>query len=284
MVLIKAAFNGEVRRLAIGIHHTKSTGPGITYTELVQKLISAFPLADTKESDVRLYYKDSDGDRVCFGSDEELQAAIGCIGEDNTLRVLIGVVEQQQQQQTAPAAHISLLFDTDDIFDDNPFSHGLSSLFGSTFTRHPFSPIGGLFREQALREREEHLRQQRLYEEKVRRAELERRKALLEKVKQAREQHVKQLAESRRKSQEVSTTAPKSLLPEFPAGWSVSPFGSWEPVVHECPHFTQWTWGPYGYHATFTGEAEKKEEEKEEEKMDDQPQEDAPAAATATQE
>ena len=282
MVLIKAAFNGEVRRLAIGIHHTKSTGPGITYTELVQKLISAFPaLADTKESDVRLYYKDSDGDRVCFGSDEELQAAIGCIGEDNTLRILIGVVEEEQQQ-TDPAAHIGLLFDTDDIFNDNPFSHGLPSLFGNTFTRHPFSPIGGLFREQALREREEHLRQQRLYEEKVRRAELERRKALLEKVKQAREQHVKQLAESRRKSQEDrSTTAPKLLLPEFPAGLSVSAgFGSWEPVVHECPHFTQWTWGPYGYHATFTREAEKKEEEK-----DDQPQEDAPAAAaTATQE
>ena len=103
---------------------------------------------------------------------------------------------------------------------------------------------------------------------------------------------MKQLAEARRKSQEVSTTAaPKSLVPEFPPGWSVTPFGSWEPVVQECPHFTQWTWGPYGYHATFSSseEAEKKEEvEKEEEKMDDQPVEqpegDTPVAPTAAQE
>ena len=140
--------------------------------------------------------------------------------------LLIGVEEQQE----AAPAHV-LLFGTDDLFDHSPFSHGLglSSLFGS---RHPFSPFGGFFREQALREREEHLRQQRLYEEKVRKAELERRKALVEKIKQAREQKMKQLAEAQRKSQEVSTTAaPKSLVPEFPPGWSVTPFGSWEPVV-----------------------------------------------------
>ena len=276
MVLIKATFNREVRRLAVA--------SDIPYADLVQKLLTTFPaLADTKESAVRLYYKDADGDQVCFGSDEELRTALECVGEDNTLRVLIGVEEQQE----AAPAHV-FLFDTD-LFDHSPFSHGhgLSSLFGSG---HPFSPFGGFFREQALREREEHLRQQRLYEEKVRRAELERRKALVEKIKQAREQKMKQLAEARRKSQDVGTTAaPKSLVPEFPPGWSVSPFGSWEPVVQECPHFTQWTWGPYGYHATFSSseEAEKKEEkekEKEEEKMDDQPQGDAPAAATATQE
>ena len=269
MVLIKAAFNREIRKLAVGTD--------IVYSELVQKLIGVFPsLKGVKESNVRLFYKDADGDQIRFCSDEELRTALQCVGDDNTLRILIGVEEEKRQEE--PTTQV-LLLDTDDFFNE-PFGHAFPSLLESLghHHHHHFGPIGGFFRQQALREREEQLRQQRLYEEKVRKAELERRKALMKKVKQAREEKMKQLAEARRKSQEVScTSSNKPLIPEFPPGWMVTPFGSWEPAVHEDPNFTQWSWGPYGYHATYGSSSESAESEKKAEtaqngeKMDDQP-------------
>ena len=61
MVLIKAAFNREIRKLAVGTD--------IVYSELVQKLIGVFPsLKGVKESNVRLFYKDADGDQIRFCS------------------------------------------------------------------------------------------------------------------------------------------------------------------------------------------------------------------------
>ena len=59
MVLI----NREIRKLAVGTD--------IVYSELVQKLIGVFPsLKGVKESSVRLFYKDADGDQIRFCSDE----------------------------------------------------------------------------------------------------------------------------------------------------------------------------------------------------------------------
>ena len=102
---------------------------------------------------------------------------------------------------------------------------------------------------------------------------------------------MKHLEETRRKSQELTRTPGKApAIPDFPPGWTVRPFGSWEPVVHEGPHSTQWTWGPYGYHATYGGdmETEKQEEEEEEvkktENQEEVKKEDQPQKSTAAAE
>ena len=272
MVLIKAAFNNEIRKITVE--------SDISYSDLVLKLVRVFPsLGEQNPDDVRLYYRDADGDNISFCSDEELRTALEHAGTDNTIRVLIAI----KVKESTPSHG---LMDADffsDSWSDPFFQHGLSlpSLFGTLGHHLHHHPIGAFFseRQQALREREEQLRQQRLYEEKVRKAEIERRKALMQKAKQAQEERMKHLEEARRKSQELSRTPIKApAIPDFPPGWTVRPFGSWEPVVHEGPHSTQWTWGPYGYHATY-GEDMETEKQEEEVKKEDQPQTESTAAA-----
>lgn len=273
MVFIKAVFDNEIRKLAVE--------SDISYSDLVQKLLRAFPsLGEQNPDDVRLYYRDADGDHICLGTDEELQVAFEHVGADNTVRVIIGL---EVKKSTPSLGLMDADFFSDTWSGDPFFHHGIPALFNVFGHHQHHSPIGAFFRERqhALRESEERLRQQRLYEEKVRRADIERRKALMERAKEAREERMKQLEEARRKSQELSSAPAlketrSPAIPDFPPGWAVKPFGSWEPVVHEGPQFTQWTWGPYGYHATY-GE-EKMETEKQEEPKEDQPPKSTDAA------
>lgn len=283
MVFIKAAFDNEIRKIAVE--------SDISYSDLVQKLLQVFPsLGEQNPDNILLFYRDADGDNISFCSDTELKTALEHVGTDNTIRVLIAI----KVKESTPS--LGLMEDFfGDSWSDPFFQHGLGlpSLFGGFGHHLHHHPIGAFFseRQQALRDREEQLRQQRLYEEKVRKAEIERRKALMQKAKQAREERMKHLEETRRKSQELTRTPGKApAIPDFPPGWTVRPFGSWEPVVHEGPHSTQWTWGPYGYHATYGGdmETEKQEEEEEEvkktENQEEVKKEDQPQKSTAAAE
>ena len=203
MVFIKAAFDNEIRKIAVE--------SDISYSDLVQKLLQVFPsLGEQNPDNILLFYRDADGDNISFCSDTELRTALEHVGTDNTIRVLIAI----KVKESTPS--LGLMEDFfGDSWSDPFFQHGLGlpSLFGGFGHHLHHHPIGAFFseRQQALRDREEQLRQQRLYEEKVRKAEIERRKALMQKAKQAREERMKHLEETRRKSQELTVRLEKHL-------------------------------------------------------------------------
>lgn len=76
MVIIKAAFDNEIRKITVE--------SDISYSDLVQKLVRVFPsLREQNADDVRLYYRDADGDNISFCTDEELRTALEHAGTDN---------------------------------------------------------------------------------------------------------------------------------------------------------------------------------------------------------
>ena len=273
----------------------------ISLADLLQKVVQLFPsLREQKPENVQLAYRDTDSDLICMSSDDELRTAVAQVQGDTLTLVVTGVIEAPAEDEEEEEVSLADLLHGGDLFG-GLWGHGLplnSLLEPSLFPFHLLH-VGGLgrfhqpslfefpatFRDRVLRAREEELRQQRMYEEKMRQAQLERRKALLEQAKQMREERLKEINENRRKSQDLQRMSskdggkvkPAPPIPEFPAGWIVKPIGSWDPVIREGPGFYSATHGPYGYYAYQGSEDmdtdKSKEQEPEEPKSKEQEQE-----------
>ena len=233
------------------------------------KLKEVFPeLLNVSEGTIELFYKDADNDLISVSSDEELRIAEQTVGADETIRLLVDVSEKQQEED---------IFDmVDSMFSQvpsglshtvSPFSH-LSHMFGHL--SDPFSPFSGFGstwsdRKKMLERREESIRRQRVYEEKMREAHLDSIKKMKEKAIKAEDKMATEETGSaevmRRSSKEF-----KPVLPVFPPGWHVTPYGAWEPMVYRTPFGTQRVWGPWGYSACY-GDEEK--DEKKQEKIEE---------------
>lgn len=277
---LKIKCGNEIRKCAIETEN-------ISYADLVQKVIQLFPsLSEPKAEDVQLAYRDVDNDLICISSDEELRTAFAQVQGDTLSLVVTAVTEASTEDEVS----ITDLFHGGDLFGGT-WGHGSPFHSHSLFDQpllFPFHHLHGgghsrlhqpslfespaTFRERVLRAREEELRQQRKYEEKMRLAQLERRKALLEQAQQIREERMKEINENRRKSLDLQRTIskesgevnPQPAIPELPAGWILRPIGSWDPVVHAGPGFHSTTHGPYGYYAYYGSEDKKTDESKEE--------------------
>ena len=302
---LKIKCGNEIRKCAV-------EAESITYADLLQKVIQLFPsLREAKVESVELGYKDLDNDVVCISSDEELRTAFDQAQSDTLTVVVTSVTESVAEDEVSlgdllhhggdllggvwghgspfhphggPPFHSHSIFDPAPLF---PFHH---HLHGGGLGRHHQPSLfesPTTFRDRVLRAREEELRQQRKFEEKMHQAQLERHKALLEQAKQIREERMKEINENRRKSQDLQRMSSKEggkvkeaaaaqpVIPEFPAGWIVRPIGGWDPVVHEGSGFHSTSYGPYGYYASYgsedTEEDKPKEGEPEEPKDEGEP-------------
>ncbi len=279
MVLIKACLQNVVRRF--------TAAAGITLVDLKTKLKDVFPeLAPVSREDINLYYRDPDNDLVTVSSDEELRVAEEGIGSDQTLKVILNVAEQKEEEEEED------LFDVVGSFfspSHSLFSHtqspSLSSIFGGDPFSFPSLPTWS-DRMRMMERHEERIRRQRLYEEGMRKAHLE----SLKKLKAKAEEEKKVIEEKggatggevqRRSSKEF-----KPVMPVFPPGWHVTPYGTWEPMTYQTPYGSRRVWGPWGYRAAYCGEdkmdtedkketGEEKMEVPKEEKMEEPPKEEA---------
>ena len=258
MVLVKATFQNVVRRFSVTDE--------ISYDDLRNKLAGIFPeLEGTTPESLTLYYRDVDGDLVSISSNEELKTAVQLLGKDSTLKLLIGVSAPKEKEKESDEEDDEIVFDMFLLPFHRPVSH--HSLFSSP---SPFS--SGLFdvpswsdRRRSLKQQEERIRKQRQYEEKMRKAHQEH----LQELRKKAEEERKKQAEKKKSSKDVQRTSSKEgsqpVLPTLPPGWTVTPFGSWDPVVSHGPYSTSRVWGPWGFTATYEGtEEEKKKDEKKE--------------------
>lgn len=266
MVFIKVSLGRELRKFSV---EKESSIDALKTT-----IKSLFPILSQVPdiANLVLLYRDSDGDLITMSSDQELQAALSHLGDSDTLRVSVRVIEtpqegeqeEEMESRGGEEGGFGDLFHL--LFDHHPFSH-------HPFSHHPHHH-GGLFdfgvpnwfgRQHALRLHEEKIRQQRLYEEKMRQARMEQIKAMREKAAKEQEDLRKKIKEERKKSTDLQTVEGRPLLPQFPDGWQVNPFGSWDPIVEEGPNFTRKSWGPYGYVAYYNSEGKKEEKEEKKE-------------------
>ncbi len=263
MVLVKATFQNVVRRF--------SNPDGAVFDDLRKKLLVIFPeLKGTVPDSLVLYYRDPDSDLVAISSDEELHTAEQLVGDDNTLKLLVGVTDVQEEDKCDEEADIDL-FDLlhSSLFNRHPLVTHHSSLFGGD----PFTSSIGLFNgptwsdcRRILQQQEEHLRKRREYEERMRKAHLEHLKEMKEKAKRVEEERRKKGAEIKKKCTEIKLKEGSEMsVPQFPPGWIANPFGSWKPVVYQSPcGSSSCVWGgPWGYTAYY-GENKEQEQEKKE--------------------
>lgn len=279
MLFIKATFQNVVRRFSVE--------EDASLLDLKAKLLVVFPeLKGVVPDSIQLLYRDSDNDLITISTDEELQTARQFLGPENTLRLIVTLTQQPEEEDD----------DDDDDFGGiehlfDSFLHQPTSLFQPfSHSHHPFShphhPFShphqhGLFslghfptwsdRRQMLQRHEERLRQQRLYEEKMRKAHLENLKNI---AKEEEEKRKKVLERRKSSGTEVQTKEGfKPVIPSFPPGWRVSPFGTWEPVTHESPGMTRYVWGPWGYTASYGPEETKENTEEKKEEMEEEKKE-----------
>ena len=260
MAYIKATLGNEIRKFSVAKE--------ISLEDLKVQIIALFPdLKDQSATNLVILYRDSDGDVITVSSNMELQTAFSHLGDDNTLRIIIRVQAQEDEEMDEESPFGSIFspfhilghpYDNYPIFGNHPFH----SMFHQLLDHTP----SWLDRQRALKVHEEKLRQQRLYEEKMRQARQEQLQAIREKALKEQVEAKKKLAEEGEQVREIKRRASEQgLIPNLPQGWQVTPFGTWDPVVQETPGYTQRTWGPYGYVACFDPKTAPKEEEKEEE-------------------
>lgn len=259
MVLVKAILGQETRKFPLQ--------SDATFQDLGSKLLEVFPSLKARSvTDLELLYRDSDGDFITVSSDEELQTALQHSTED-TIKFVVRVKATSSDAEDEDSCGLEDLVDS--LFHHRPLFHTLPlehSIFGNHF---PFGFRSDWHeRRRQLKRQEEKLRQQRLYEEKMRRARLEHLKAMREKAR--KEQEEKSAAESSRDTSKEVQQKEQPLVPEFPVGWNVTPFGTWSPVVHHGPGYTVHSWGPWGYKAVFNGTSDNTKE-KESDKPADKP-------------
>jgi hypothetical protein len=222
----------------------------VTINGLKFNVKALFPqLSELDLSNMVLLYKDNDNDTITMSTDEELRVALAELAPGASLRVWVKLSAPVPviQHEGPPADHQSM---EDDL---------MGSLFQSFFPFH-HGPLvfdhtpSWLQRQRSLKLHEEKVRQQRLYEEKMRKAREEQLEALREKALKEREEMRKRAMDERKKSVELQRRASQEgnpLVPQFPPGWQVQTFGAWDPVLEEGPGFSQQSWGPYGYVAYY---------------------------------
>lgn len=269
MVFIKVSLGRELRKFSIE--------KGTSIDSLKTTIKSLFPLL-SDVPDIVLVYRDTDGDLITVTTDQELQTALANLKDTDTLRVSVRVIESQQNDEEMESSDNGFgdLFHL--LFDHHLFSHPHALHHGGLFD---FGGPDWFGRQHALRLHEEKIRQQRLYEEKMRQARKEQIMAMREKAAKEQEELRKKIKEEGKTSTDVQTTEGHPVLPQFPEGWQVNPFGSWDPIVEKGPNFTRKSWGPYGYVAYYNLGG-KKEEQKEEEKKTETEEETTEMEATAT--
>ena len=80
MISIKIHFNGETRRTKVQ--------EGITYEGLLESIISLFPkLEESHAPQLRLFYRDTDGDIITLSSNEEVATATTQLPSDGVWRL-----------------------------------------------------------------------------------------------------------------------------------------------------------------------------------------------------
>ena len=266
MVIIKASLGVEVRKFTVE--------DDITVGGLRFNIKQLFPLLQNVDlENIGIVYQDSDGDTITLSSDQELRTAISELGDEKVFHVKIRIYHHQQPAHHKDVESGGNLFDAfHSLFDHSPFHLHPAGLHHPPL-HHPLmiehEPTW-FQRQRALKLHEEKIRQQRFYEEKMRQARLEQLAALREKALKEQQEMREKAKEERRKSIELQRQASKEgrpLVPQFPPGWQVQSFGSWEPVVEDTEDFTRQSWGPFGYVAYYDPSAgQDKKEEKEEEK------------------
>lgn len=260
MVFVKATYRNTVRRFSVP--------DGIQFDDTRKKLVEIFPeLKGTTSDSLALYYRDADRDLVAISSDEELHIAEQLVGEDKTLKLLVGVnvpaEEKEEDEDEIDLLQLIL----------SPFGHHSFSHQPSLFNLFSLGSPSWTDRTRLLKQQEERLRRRREYEEKMRKAHLEQLKEMRERAKKAEEERRKQAAEKESETGGEVKEGSRPVLPTFPCGWSVNPFDSWEPVVYRSPFgSTTCVWGPWGYKAHY-GEDKSTKTEKEGEKEKEQGEE-----------
>lgn len=246
MVFFKISLGQELRKLAV-------EKESIDLESLKTMIKDLFPsLADINE--LYLLYHDNDDDLITVSSDQELDTALTELGDSDTLRVMVVLpppVKQEKEEATMEYATLGDLFHY--LLENNPFHlHHINAPFYGCHHTSWFE------RQYALRLLEEKICQQRVYEEKMRKARMEQLVALREKA-----QELNKVAGKETKAQEEDGN--NVVIPEFPPGWKVNTFGSQDPVESKGPNFVRRRWGPYGYVAyLMPSSSEEKETEDDE--------------------
>ena len=282
MVLIKACLQNVVRRF--------TAATGISLIDLKTKLKDLFPeLAPVSREDINLYYRDPDNDLVTVSSDEELRVAENGIGSDQTLKVILNVAEQEEEEEEDLSDIVGSFFPSHSPHSIFGHAHSMfpshSSIFGSDPISFPSLPTWS-DRMRMMERHEERLRRQRLYEEGMRKAHLESLKKLKEKAEEERKVAEEKGGVTGGEIQRRSSKEFKPVMPVFPPGWQVSPFGTWEPVTYQTPYGSRRVLGPWGYRACYGDDKMDTEDKKEtkEEKTEEVPTEEVPTEEVPTEE
>ena len=253
MVFVKVTVGGETRRLQLG-------DGDITYKEIQDRIASLFPGLKDEAANLRLNYKDEDGDTVAVSSDEEVNIALSGIPPEGTWRVLARVVRDTKSKPTCTRHSSRSLFS---LFE--PLSIFESLLDTSPTLGKPlFSHLNGCGSStcQLLKEKEELLEKLRKVSEQTKQPTSD--KPSTEEKTKTDEPEVKSKTTKESKSSENTSSIWDDFV-ELSPGFYIRSFGNWEPKV-----VRKTVYGPTGFHCCWkwTDKEEKKEEKKDEPEKD----------------
>ena len=121
MISIKIHFNGETRRTKVQ--------EDITYKGLLESIISLFPrLEESHAPQLRLFYRDTDGDIITLSSDEEVATATGQLPPDGVWRLTARLERKPSDTSSSTGSGTHPLLD---LFETllNPLHSELEKVF-----------------------------------------------------------------------------------------------------------------------------------------------------------
>ena len=121
MISIKIHLNGEVRRTKVQ--------EDITYEGLLESIISLFPrLEESHAPQLRLFYRDADGDIITLSSDEEVATAMGQLPPDGVWRLTARLERKPSDTSSSTGSGTHPLLD---LFETllNPLHSELEKVF-----------------------------------------------------------------------------------------------------------------------------------------------------------
>ena len=121
MISIKIHFNGETRRTKVQ--------EDITYEGLLESIISLFPrLEESHAPQLRLFYRDTDGDIITLSSDEEVATATAQLPPDGVWRLTARLERKPSDTSSSTGSGTHPLLD---LFETllNPLHSELEKVF-----------------------------------------------------------------------------------------------------------------------------------------------------------
>ena len=236
MVYAKVTDGKEMRKFRVD--------PDTNFDSLKKQITKLFPSLQAEGVEFNVQYRDADGDVISISTDEEVQTALSHLPADETWLIqAVRVPTQRVRPRASNRYDASGSRTTVDRREIVPFG---GSLLGRILDDvNPFWTPGTSLMdwsnpaferweddvEEEWKHRKEQLHKMhndhmKIYEEQMKKAEADVKKALKE-----------------RRSSKGGEVA-KSGEPK----WNVQTFGSWEPQVMESPHGSRTVIGPVGYH------------------------------------